>query len=178
MEFPANQIIGSLPVSTIQIQSSRLFWTSLPLPNPTSNPVFLVFIFFKILPLFHTLYKKVGNFPLPSRDVTNSPWPGIIYLFPARGSLEIANLFLQCTQHSSPTLLQASTAFLKHPASTTSLVTNLLYAHKMKPFFNFIPCRASINTQTSSPLSRLTYLRSLLCLLIPVVPVSGLSTLF
>jgi hypothetical protein len=35
-----------------------------------------------------TLYKKVSNFPVPRRDVTHqSPWPGIIKLFPARVSL-------------------------------------------------------------------------------------------
>jgi hypothetical protein len=55
--------------------------------------------------------KKVSHFPVHSRDVTyqtlpgNSPWPGIIKLFPARESLvsdipagdgKMANLFLQC----------------------------------------------------------------------------------
>jgi hypothetical protein len=54
--------------------------------------------------------KKVTDFPVPSRDVTsqpNSPWPGIIQLFPAReilvidipaGDRKIANLLLQCNE--------------------------------------------------------------------------------
>jgi hypothetical protein len=53
--------------------------------------------------------KKVNDFPVPSRDVTNltnSLWPGIIKLFPARENLvsdilarvgKIGNLFSQCT---------------------------------------------------------------------------------
>jgi hypothetical protein len=56
--------------------------------------------------------KKVTDFPFPSRNVTyqpNSPWPGIIQIFPARESLvidipagdrEIANLLLQCNEIS------------------------------------------------------------------------------
>ncbi len=53
--------------------------------------------------------KKVTDFPVLSRDVTNqtnSPWPKMIKLFPDRESLdsdilaedgEIATLFYQCT---------------------------------------------------------------------------------
>ncbi len=59
-----------------------------------------------ITPSFTLLHckKKVSDFPVPSREVTNQtpPWRGIIYLFPAGESLEsdipagdgkMANLF-------------------------------------------------------------------------------------
>jgi len=48
--------------------------------------------------------KKVNNFPVPSRNVTNqtlnSPWPGIMYLFPARESLLVT---FQLETWKSPT---------------------------------------------------------------------------
>jgi hypothetical protein len=53
--------------------------------------------------------KKVSDFSVHSRDVTNqTPWPGIIKLFPARESLvsgvlagdgKIANLFYSVAWH-------------------------------------------------------------------------------
>jgi hypothetical protein len=63
--------------------------------------------------------KKDNDFPDPSQPgchLPNSPWAGIIKLFPARESLvsdipdgKIANLFLQCTEmtfsHSHPLFL-------------------------------------------------------------------------
>jgi hypothetical protein len=57
MEFPSqpdNWKSPSINYPDSVLQFSSLFWTPLPLPHPTSNPVFSVFNALLILPRVHT----------------------------------------------------------------------------------------------------------------------------
>ncbi len=153
--LPLPRIPCSTLIKSFSLLYSWAFWIlSLSLPFIFSFTPLSFLLFLRMhsisqdkVPSIHCK-KKVCCFPVPSRDVTyvpNSPWAGIIKLFPARESLvsdtpagdgKTANLSLQCPFSPLSSYTAGHTLLILSASISSRLDNQFCSYRKLSPFYN------------------------------------------